>query len=108
MKFPIDHFIFSSQDWAELKFNSNIWERKAKAIANLINSVMFMVKHNDKWYSFYAFDYMWNTLQAQYRNSFFDTNLVKDIPWKIGISAEEFSEWLNHYRKDKSDYPLDY
>jgi hypothetical protein len=41
---------------------------------------MSMVKNNDEGYSFYAFDYLGNTLQAQYRNSVFDTNLVKDIP----------------------------
>ena len=103
-----NHFVFSSQDWSELKFPISVWEKKAKAIANLINSVMTMVKNNDKWYSFYAFDYMWDILQAQYRNAFFDTNLVKDIPWKIGISAKEFSDWLNHYRKDKPDWQFSY
>ena len=101
-------FVFSTQDWAELKFHINIWEKKAKAIANLINSVMSMVKNNDKWYSFYAFDYLGDTLQAQYRNAFFDTNLVKDIPWKIWISAQEFSDWLNHYRNDKPEWQLGY
>lgn len=101
-------YIFSTQDWAELKFHVNVWEKKVKAIANLINSVMSMVKNNDEGYSFYAFDYLGNTLQAQYRNSVFDTNLVKDIPWKIGISAKEFSDWLNHYRKDKPEWQLMY
>lgn len=103
-----DHYVFSTQDWAELKFHTNIWEKKAKAIANLINSVMSMVKNNDEWYYFYAFDYLGDTLQAQYRNAFFDTNLVKDIPWKIWISAKEFSDWLNHYRKDKPDWLYSY
>lgn len=103
-----NYFVFSAQDGAELKFQTSIWEKKAEAIANLINSVMSMVKNNDKWYSFYAFDYQGDILQAQYRNAIFDTNLVKDIPWKIGISAKEFSEWLNHYRNDKPDWQFSY
>jgi len=107
-KYSLDeeNFVFSTQDWAELKFPKKIWEEKAKAIANLINSVMTLVKKNDEWYSFYAFDYQKNTLQAQYRWKIFDVNLVKDIPWKIGISAKEFSNWLNHYRLDKPYWAL--
>ena len=65
---------------------------------------MNMVKNNDEWYWFHAFDYNRNTLQAQYKWKIFDIDLVKDIPWKIGISAKEFSDWLNHYRKDKPDW----
>lgn len=98
------HFVFSSKDWAILKFPKEIGEKKAKAIANLINSVMSMVKNNDEWYRLYAFDYQWNTLQAQYRWKFFDVDIVKNIPWKIGISAKEFSDWLNHYRLNKPDW----
>ncbi len=102
------HFVFSTKDWSLLKFSEKIWEKKAQAIANLINSVMNMVKNNDEWYWFYAFDYNRNTLQAQYRWKIFDIDLVKDIPWKIGISAKEFSDWLNHYRKDKSGWLYDF
>lgn len=102
------HFVFKTQDWFELKFPEEIWETKAKAIANLINSVMTMVRNNDKWYRFHAFDYYKDILQAQYKWRFFDTNLVKDIPWKIGISAKEFSDWLNHYRKDRFEWIYSY